>query len=165
MFSQEKFILNVHNGIIHYWHDLSKEGTSFSQHLIVGFLFQFVKISMRSKAELVMIEDNSILKESFVTFDNCHYRRNFVFLQDNTVIDIAKITKEQFECKHMEWLANSTDCNCIAYLWGILSRFVYEQGRQSGNWNINEIPLETLENLLYSMSNKFIQILQSILEF
>lgn len=27
------------DGIIHYWHDLSKEGTSFSQHLIVGFLF------------------------------------------------------------------------------------------------------------------------------
>ena len=66
----------------------------------------------------------------------------------------------------MEWLACSPDLNPIENLWGILSRKVYENGKQfeytldlktciREAWN--ELSIGTIQNLVTSMSSRIFE--------
>ena len=68
----------------------------------------------------------------------------------------------------MKWPSLSLDLNPIENLWGILSRKVYQNGRQFSSveeiktaiiecWE--EIPLQTLETLIDSMKNRVFQVI------
>ena len=90
---------------------------------------------------------------------------NAIFQQDNTAIQVSKLTKDWFKTKTievLEWPTKSPDSNPIETLWGILSRRVYKNKRQFEDretlkscikqyWN--EIPSETLRKLIDSIQN------------
>ena len=70
----------------------------------------------------------------------------------------------------MEWPACSPDLNPIENLWGILSRKVYENGKQfeytldlktliREAWNV--ISIETIQNLVTSMSSRIFEVIKN----
>ena len=93
------------------------------------------------------------------------------FNKDNASIHSSASTKAFFrenEINVMEWPACSPDLNPIENLWGILVRDVYAHNKQYGNVNElkvaiqqawNNVKVETLENLVKSVPNRLIEVI------
>jgi len=99
------------------------------------------------------------------------YGSNFLFQQDNAPAHVSKQAKEMFERNQvqlMEWPPLSTDLSPVENLFGILSRMVYEGGRQYRSegalWKAiqhqgRKVPVESLSNLVGSVPNWVSQML------
>ena len=70
-----------------------------------------------------------VIEKAFQHFDNIFGSIPWTFQHDNAPIHTARAVKQWLS----EWPPYSTDLNIIENVWGLLSRKVYEGGRQSQN--------------------------------
>ena len=101
------------------------------------------------------------------------YGPNFVFQQDNAPVHVSKQAREMFrrnQVNLMEWPPLSPDLNPIENLFGILSRMMYEGGRQyHSEQNLwlaikkagSEVPRETLKALVWSVPDWVTRMLEA----
>lgn len=77
---------------------------------------------------------------------------------------------EDHKIKTLEWPANSPDLNPIENIWGILTRAVFENGRQFKyvkdlkaeilkQWGL--IRAKTIQNLIDSMTDRIIEVIKN----
>ena len=90
-------------------------------------------------------------------------------IQPCTLLSSRKTGLKQKNIEVLDWPIKSPDLNARENLWGILSRRVYKNKRQTEDretlkscikqyWN--EIPSETLWKLIDSMQNRCVEVLQ-----
>ena len=109
------------------------------------------------------------LKEHLIPWQkkkNIAFRKNMVFMHDNTPSHSARLTTEYLDSvfarngKIMQWPAYSPDFNPIENLWSILKRKVYSCGRKYMSkkdfWDAilaasNDISSDEIQNLTSSM--------------
>ena len=103
--------------------------------------------------------------------DRVEFDDEWIFQQDNARPHSANSTKEFFRAMDiyvMEWPPYSPDLNPIENLWGILSRSVYNNGRQYSNVNElktaiklawDEIPQSYIDNLIASMPSRVFSVI------
>ena len=98
---------------------------------------------------------------------------DYIFQNDNAFIHVSKLTKQWFNGNKIQllpWPSISPDMNLIENLSDLLVRKVYTHGRQFKNvrdlkdailvaWN--EIELDTLQNVVKSMPDKLVSIIET----
>lgn len=181
VFSDEKkFNLDGPDGWQCYWHDLRKSTeVSMSRNFGGGtvmvwgafcfhgqFPIAWITTTMNSAAYVELLETQLI--------DNPpeFLEENFLFQQDNAAIHASKFTKQWFaqhNIELLEWPACSPDLNPIENLWGIISRRIYQNGKQFATINelkntIREvwvnIELDEMQNLVKSMQNRVFELIR-----
>ena len=180
IFSDEKkFNLDGPDGYQYYWHDLRKDQEIYSKRVQGGGgVMIWAAFARNGKTNLAFITQrmNSIkyqqvLSAHLLSFGPRIADDNFVFMQDNAPVHSSASTKAWFSSKNinvMKWPSLSPDLNPIENLWGILSRKVYQNGRQFSSveqlktaiiecWE--EIPLQTLGTLIDSMKNRVFEVI------
>lgn len=171
MFSDEKrFNLDGPDGIHYYWHDIRREKQILSRRGHGGAsLLIWAAFGMKAKTKIVFVKGRidsnayiNILESNLLPVFN----EEMVFQQDNAPVHVSHKTKIWIRSKFnklLEWPSLSPDLNPIENLWGMLTRKVYEGGKQYNTvqelkgvitdiWN--NIPQVTLANLSMSMKNR-----------
>ena len=119
-------------------------------------------ISSKMKSE----DYQKVLEEFLLPVAGKISGRGWQFQQDNAPIHVSGSTKAWMTRKNirvLDWPACSPDINPIENLWGIISRRVYENGRQYGNiedlkesiiraWE--EVSIDELQRLNISVLNR-----------
>ncbi|OQR89886.1 hypothetical protein ACHHYP_05967 [Achlya hypogyna] len=175
IFSDEKkFNLDGPDGWQYYWHKLGTEEHVYSKRQNGGgSIMIWGAFSSKGKSELRVLEGKqdsyeyvTTLSDFLLPFAHTNYGYDFVFQQDNASIHTSRETMEWFSDQEMallQWPALSPDINPIENLWAIVARCVYANGRQFTTreglmraifkaWD--EIPQETLDTLVDSMSKR-----------
>ena len=175
------FNLDGPDGYQYYWHDLRKEKeTRMSRNFGGGNVMVWGAFSFARKLPLAWISTKmnlqdyiDLLEISLLEHGEELMGENFTFQHDNATIHNSKLTKAWFTEKNihvMEWPTCSPDLNPIENLWGILSRKVYENGKQfeytldlktriREAWN--EVSIETIQNLVTSMSSRIFEVIKN----
>ena len=95
-----------------------------------------------------------------------------IFQQDNAPIHVSSSTKAWFADKNinlMSWPSRSPDLNSIEYVWGILARKVYQNGRQFNSKSELEKAIDfewaridqtVIQKLILSMKDRLIQVIE-----
>ena len=142
IFSDEKkFKLDGPDGPQFYWHDLSLEKETFcSQNHEAGSVMIWGRISSEGLTELAFLDGRQssadyikVLEDHLLPFGETYYGKNFIFLQDNTLIHTSKLTKTTFpkqKFQSCELASLFPDLNPIENVWGMLSRLVYNNKKQ-----------------------------------
>lgn len=173
---EKKFNLDGPDGIRYYWHDIRNEPTYLSKRAFGGGTLMvwgaFVGDQLLDLVVCQQTMDSSkyikMLNESLVP----HLRPGFKFMHDGASIHRSKATKkwlQENDIETIDWPAHSPDLNPIENIWGILVRAVFESGRQfelkkdleaevMRQWS--KISRETLSNLVNSMSDRIIEVIQ-----
>lgn len=180
LFSDEKkFNLDGPDGLAYYWHDLRKEEQYFSQRVHGGgsvMIWAAFGWNGTTPVAFILNRMNAaayqdMLEQHILPFGRLLGGPNWIFQQDNAPIHNARTTRQWFldqNIRTMTWPAKSPDLNPIENLWGILVRRVYRQNRQFQSENELmraieeawvELPLETLQNLINSMSNRIYEVI------
>lgn len=180
LFSDEKkWNLDGPDGWSYYWHDLRKEPrTFFSRQQGGKSLMVWGGFGFNGQTSLAFIEgkQNSekyqdTLEVNLLPFIDVLGGPDCVFQQDNASIHVSNSTKAWLNQKNitvMDWPALSPDLNPIENLWGILTRKVYENGRQYSSveelkrfiekcWY--EIQPEVLQKLVNSMEHRVFELI------
>lgn len=161
IFSDEKkFNLDGPDGFRYYWHDLRKEEKIHSKRQFGGgSIMVWAGISLKGRTELFMTEGTinsqvytKILTEKLLPFTKEHYKRGFIFQQDNASIHTSKVTKaflEKEKIKTLDWPSHSPDLNPIENLWGIIVRDLYKNGNKQFDTReqLKKALLKTWKNL------------------
>ena len=87
-----------------------------------------------------------ILEEHLIPFAQEIYGQNWIFQQDNAPIHSSRPTKTWLKDKNIDFIhrpANSSDLNIIENAWGILTRKVYQDGRQFSKVNDLKTSIKT----------------------
>ena len=74
-----------------------------------------------------------VFEDHLLPFGEVYYGKKIISQQDNAPIHTSKLTKTFFQSRNlkvMSWLACSPDFNPIVNVWGVLSRQVYNNGKQ-----------------------------------
>lgn len=182
VFSDEKkFNLEGPDGYNYYFHDLRKEERYLSRlHSCEGSVMVWGAISYYGTCELQFLSSRmnainykSVLEKAFPHFSTVFGPIPWIFQQDNAPIHSARLVKEWIRCQNvdiLEWPPYSPDLNIIENVWGLLSRKVYESGRQYENkealiegikksWA--EISLPLIENLYNSLPNRIFEVISN----
>ena len=126
----------------------------------------FVTCKMNS-AEYV-----EVLEESLLPYIKEHRNQKFIYQQDNARIHVSKYTKEWLLKENiptLSWPAHSPDCNPMENLWGIMTEQLFKRGRQYNSceelrksilecWN--NLPEETITNLVESMNDRIFELIE-----
>lgn len=182
LFSDEKkFNLDGPDGWQCYWRDLRAEPEIFSKRNFGGgTLMVWGAFPYRGKVPLAWISTKmtsqdyiQLLEISLIEHGETLMRENFIFQQDNASIHCAKATKQWLRERNVEvldWPACSPDLNPIENLWGIISRKVYENGKQFESIialknRIREVwvdlTLEVLKTLVDSMPDRIFDVVRN----
>jgi len=175
IFSDEKkFNLDGPDGLKYYWHDLREEKESFfSRQNGGGSLMVWGAFSTKGKTRLATLigrQDSFDYQQTLTTYllpfaDGVH-GEGYTFQHDNASIHASAATKSflsDINVAVLDWPALSPDLNPIENLWGILSRVVYDGGKQYESvaelekavraaWD--SIPEATLLTLVKSMPDR-----------
>ena len=170
IFSDEKkFNLDGPNESQYYWHDLRMEDQIFSKRLFGGWpLMIWGAFSINGKASLVKMKG----RQNGQKYTEVHPQHR-IFQQDNAVIHTGKLASKWLQDNFigtLSWPAKSPDLNPIENLWGILSRKVYDNGKEYDDkaqvWTAikdcwKDISISVLCKLINSMSNRCVDVLSS----
>ena len=97
--------------------------------------------------------------------------KNWIYMNDNAPVHCSKHTKSWFtdnQVNVISWPALSPDLNPIENIWGILSRMVYDGGRQFEDVNSlknailiawEEISVDYIKTLINSMPNRIYKVI------
>lgn len=176
---EKKFNLDGPDCCQYYWHDLRKEPeTCFSRNFGGGTVMVWGGFCYNGTLPLAWISTRmtaekytNLLEISLLEHAEHIMGPDLIFQHDNASIHSAKHTKEWLRVKNfevLEWPPCSPDLNPIENLWGILAKQVYSGGRQFKTvselknrikeaWE--QIPRETLENLVKSMPQRIYQLI------
>ena len=176
---EKKFNLDGPDGSQYYWHDLRKEPeTCFSRNFGGGTVMVWGGFCYKGTLPLAWISTRmtaekytDLLEISLLEHAEHIMGPDFVFQHDNASIHSAKYTKEWLRVRNFEvlqWPSCSPDLNPIENLWGIITKQVYNGGRQfktvlelkkciKESWE--KIPREILENLIKSMPQRIYQLI------
>ena len=136
-------------------------------------------MSARGKTDIVFTKGNinsfdyqDILANNFVPLRDELMDQNLILLQDNASVHksastIAWLTENNIS--FMDFPAKSPDLNPLENMWGILSRMVYENGKQY--YSVSElraailkawdkIPILTCKNLAKSFQNRLLEVIR-----
>jgi hypothetical protein len=125
-----------------------------------------VKGKISAKSYQKMLEDE-IFGEDYLNLPE-----NFIFQQDNAPVHVAASSLEFFKKKEvplLQWPPYSPDLNIIENLWGIVSRKVYEDGKEYTSadelWesvcrHFMEIPDDIILNLYKSVPRRLINVVE-----
>lgn len=114
----------------------------------------------------------NLLAEEIFNQDLSNLPENFIFQQDNAPAHAARTTTEflnQREIPTLSWPPYSPDLNIIENMWAIVSRRVYEEGREyqtteelweSVSRHFLEIPDETVASLFRSIPERLISVVE-----
>lgn len=178
---EKKFNLDGPDGFAYHWHDLRKEKLVFSKrHSGGGSLMIWGCFNFHGKSRLAFVSKNQNqfeyqrhLRDNLLPFLDEFGGADPIFQQDNCRCHVARTTLQWFVDRNiqvMTWPAYSPDLNPIENLWGILTRRVYEGGRQYNSidelknavihcWE--EIEKDTLEKLINSMPKRVYDVIFS----
>ena len=177
---EKKFNLVGPDGYQYYWHDLRKEKeTQMSQlwwwkcYGLGGFFLCWKTSTGMDFNKNEFTDYIDLLEISLLEHGEELIGENFTFQLDNATIHNSKFKKAWFREKNiqvMECPACSPDLNPIENLWGILSRKVYENGKQF-EYTLDlktrireawiEISIETTPNLVTSMSSRIFEVIKN----
>lgn len=145
IFSDEKkFNLDGPDGYQMSWQDLRvPRPTRCARNFQGGSLMLWAAFGYRGKSNICFISNKmnaeryvELLDSELIEFAGSNYGDSWIFQQDNAPIHNARHTKKFFEERNipvLKWPAVSPDLNPIENLWGILSKAVYNNGRQFDN--------------------------------
>ena len=180
IFSDEKkFNLDGPDGWRYYWHDLRDEQTILAKrHSGGGSIMVWAAFSWSGKSEICFVSHRlnsaryiEVLESHLLPVAEGIAGKDYVFQQDNAPCHSSKLVKSWLtsnKINSMKWPAYSPDLNPIENLWGILSRKVYENGRQFKDieslkaailesWA--SIEVEMCQKLIESMKNRIYDVI------
>lgn len=182
VFSDEKkFNLDGPDGYNYYFHDMRKEECFLSRHhTCAGAVMVWGAISFYGTCELQFVTSKmnanvykTVLQKAFPQFSEIYGHIPWTYQHDNAPIHTARVVKQWIKdqnVKLLEWPPYSPDINIIENIWGLLSRGVYEGGRQfsdSGTlveaikkaWST--ISLNEIEKYYDSLPNRMFEIIKN----
>nr|XP_043069532.1 uncharacterized protein LOC108120241 isoform X2 [Drosophila bipectinata] len=142
IFSDEKkFNLDGPDGYNYYFHDLRKEECFLSRHhTCQGGVMVWGAISFYGTCELQFVTSKmnandykKVLQNAFPQISEIYGRLPWTYQHDNAPIHTARVVKQWIQdqnVKLLDWPPYSPDINIMENMWGLLSRRVYEDGRQ-----------------------------------
>ncbi|GBN91941.1 Transposable element Tc3 transposase [Araneus ventricosus] len=166
LFSDEKkWNLDGPDGNIKYWHDLRKEPRSFFSRQSGGrSVMVWAAFSFNDQVVLAFLDgqQNSpnyieTLENHLMAFAENIGGRNWEYQHDNTPTHTYSAMKNYLNSKNvtvLEWPPMSPDLNPIENVWSIMSRKVYENGRQF--YSVNALKT-SIESAWYSLEPEIMQ--------
>jgi len=184
IFSDEKkFNLDGPDGFAYYWHDLRKSPQIFSKRQQGGgSVMIWLAATVDYKSNLVVLDGNlnaqkykGILATNLLPLKNRvanRYHDNAIFQQDRASPHTAHSIFEWLEERNIEildWPSRSPDMNPIENVFGMLSRAVYDEGRQFNT--VHELTEEIqhcwanmnqalIKNAIRSMSERIFELIE-----
>lgn len=182
VFSDEKkFNLDGPDGYKYYWHDLRKEEIILARRhsrtggiMVWGAITYYGTIDLEFRSVTMNGETyKTLLQNVFPSLHEKFGHQLFIFQQDNAPIHNAKVVKDWIRSENIEllpWPPYSPDLNIIENIWGLLSRKVYEGGRQfemipelvdaiKMAWS--EMSQDCIQSLYNSLSNRIFEVINN----
>ena len=139
--STKKFNLDGPDSYNYYFHDLRKEAGFFNRnHFCAGGVMVCGAICYYGTCELQFVSSKmnanickGVIEKAFQHFDNIFVPIPWTFQHDNAPIHTTRAVQQWISGQNLqllEWPPYSSDLNIIENIWELLSRQVYEGGRQ-----------------------------------
>ena len=147
IFSDEKkFNLDGPDGLRYYWRDIRKPKQKSKKRVHGGAsVMVWGAVGSKGKSNLVIISTRmnsndytEVLSLHLLPFGQQIAGENWIYMNDNAPIHCSKYTKSWFADNQVDvisWPALSPVLNPIENVWGMLTRKVYEGGRQFDDIN------------------------------
>ena len=126
----------------------------------------------RIKGKMKASTYQRMLEDEIFGQDLTNLPEDFIFQQDNAPVHIARSSKDYFQRKEiplLEWPPYSPDLNIIENVWGIVSRKVYEDGKEYNTsdelWesvchHFLTISYESIKELYQSIPERLISVIE-----